>query len=237
MSSENRFTKGLTDGLPIALGYLAVSFAFGIQAAAVGMPVLAATAMSLTNLTSAGQFAGLTLLSTGGRLLETALTQLVINLRYSLMSATLSQRVDSTLTTPHRLLVSFFVTDEIFAVASSQPAGIGRRYLYGLGALPIVGWTLGTFLGAAAGTILPLSVRTALGIALFGMFIAIIIPPAKKSKPVALVIVISIALRCLLRYAPGLREISGGFAVILCAIIAAVVGAVFFPVGGDADGA
>ncbi len=224
------FTKGLRDGLPIALGYVSVSFAFGMMAVQGGLSIWQAVLISLTNVTSAGQFAGLNLMLAGAPLLEMGLTQLVINIRYALMSLSLSQKLDGTMTLPHRMLFAFCNTDEVFAVASGQPQRVGRRYLYGLTALPYLGWALGTLLGAAAGTLLPEGIRTALGVAIYGMFLAIIIPPARKLASVRAVVACAVGLSCAMRYLPLLREVSSGFAIILCAVAASALGAWFFPV-------
>jgi len=224
------FSEGIQDGLPIALGYLSVSFSFGIMAANMGFPGLAAVCMSFTNLTSAGQFAGLKLITEGCGLLELALAQFVINLRYSLMALSLSQKADESVTTKHRLLLSCFITDEIFAVSCAKEKEVSRRYLYGLGLLPLIGWTLGTFFGFVAGEILPASLTSALGVALFGMFVAIIIPPAKKSRPVCLVLLVAAGLSCLLRFVPVFSFLSSGMVIILCAVAAAALGAWFFPI-------
>lgn len=226
----NSFTKGLKDGLPIGLGYLSVSFSFGIKAAAGGLTILQSLLISMCNMTSAGQVAGLDAMIRLAPLLEVALVQLTINIRYSLMSISLSQKLDQSMTLPHRLAASFFNTDEVFAVASSQTGLLGKSYLYGLGAMPYAGWSLGTFLGAAAGTILPASVSSALGIAIYGMFIAIIVPPAKKFRAVRLVVLLSFALSLLLTYAPLFSGVSGGVSVIVCAIVAAGAGALLFPI-------
>ena len=224
------FTKGLRDGLPIALGYVSVSFAFGMMAVQGGLSIWQAVLISLTNVTSAGQFAGLNLMLAGAPLLEMGLTQLVINIRYALMSLSLSQKLDGTMTLPHRMLFAFCNTDEVFAVASGQPQRVGRRYLYGLTALPYLGWALGTLLGAAAGTLLPEGIRTALGVAIYGMFLAIIIPPARKLASVRAVVACAVGLSSAMRYLPLLREVSSGFAIILCAVAASALGAWFFPV-------
>lgn len=228
--SLNSYTTGLKDGIPIGLGYLSVSFTFGIMAVNAGLPVWIAVLISMTNLTSAGQFAGIGLITASAPYLEMALTQLVINLRYSLMSLSISQKADRSFGILQRFAVSFGVTDEIFAVATGKPSKIGPRYMYGLITIPYAGWTAGTLLGAAASTILPASVCSALNIAIYGMFIAIIIPPAKHSKPVLKVILLSVAISCLFRYAPVLNRLSGGFVIIICAIVAAAAGAVLFPV-------
>lgn len=226
----NSFKKGLKDGVPIALGYLSVSFTFGMMAAAGGLPVSVAVAISMTNLTSAGQFAGLSLLLAGGGYFEMALTQLVINLRYALMSVSLSQKLHKSVTLLDRLLIAFGNTDEIFAVASGQPQEVGKKYMYGLILMPYLGWTLGTLLGAAASAALSETVRSALGIAIYGMFLAIFIPPMKRSGAVTAVVLVSAALSCLFTYAPILNRVSSGFVIIICAVVAAALGAVLQPV-------
>ena len=223
------FKQGIRHGVPIALGYVSVSFTFGMKAVADGLTAWEAVLISMTNLTSAGQFAALPLMLSGASLVELALTQLIINLRYALMSLSLSQNLDSSMTTPHRLLFSFANTDEIFAVASSQPEKVGKFYLYGLMLTPFLGWAGGTLLGAVAGTLLPAFFRSALGIAIYGMFLAIVLPPAKKSSPVRLVVLLAVALSLCMRYVPFLQGISSGFAIILCAVIASAVGAALHP--------
>ena len=227
---KERFRKGIRHGIPIALGYLGVSFAFGMKAVSGGLTVLQAVLISLTNLTSAGQVAALPLMAAGASLTEMAMTQLTINLRYALMSLSLSRKLDGSMRTPQRMIFSFANTDEIFAVASSQPEKVGKAYLYGLMITPIIGWTLGTLLGAAAGTLLPEFVRSALGIAIYGMFLAIILPPARKDRPVRIVVAAAAALSLCFHYIPGLKQVSGGFAIIICAVVAAAIGAAFFPV-------
>ena len=226
----NSFSKGFRDGFPIAMGYISVAFTFGMMAVNMGLPVWSTVLISITNLTSAGQFAGIGLMVAHAPMIEMALTQLVINLRYALMSLSLSQKVDKNMTTPQRAIVSIFITDEIFAVASGQPGAIGSRYMYGLASAPCFGWVLGTLIGAVASTILPASLRSALGIAIYGMFLAIIIPPAKKYTSVFRVLLLSVILSCLFRWVPVLNNVSSGFVIIICTIIASVFGAKFFPV-------
>ena len=226
--------QGIRHGLPIGLGYLSVSFAFGMKAVSDGLTVLQAVLISMTNLTSAGQIAALPLMVGGAGLTEMALTQLTINLRYALMSLSLSRKLDESMKTPQRMIFSFANTDEIFAVASSQPGKVGKAYLYGLMIAPWIGWSLGTLLGAAAGTLLPEFVRTALGIAIYGMFLAIILPPARKSRPVCLVALTAVALSLCFRYIPGLNTVSSGFVIIICGVLAAAAGALVFPAGEDA---
>ena len=224
------FLKGVKHGLPIGLGYLSVSFAFGMQCVSNGLTVLQALLISMTNLTSAGQLAGLQVMITQSSLIEMALTQFIINLRYSLMGLSLGQKLGSTMNTPRRMFFAFANTDEIFAVASAQPEKLHHHYLYGLMLAPYIGWSLGTFLGAAAGQILPEFVCSALGIAIYGMFLAIILPPARKEKPVRVVVLIAVVLSLCFRYIPLLNTLSSGFVIIICAVVAAAAGAVLFPV-------
>ncbi|MCM1024789.1 MAG: AzlC family ABC transporter permease [Prevotella sp.] len=230
MESEKlSFREGLADGIPIGLGYLSVSFSFGISAVTQGVSAMTATVISMTNLTSAGQVAGLGIIAAAGTLLEMALAQLIINMRYALMSLSLSQKLDSGFTAPHRFLAAFGITDEIFAVASGKPKEITPRYMYGLILLPFLCWSLGTLLGGIAGSVLPEILRSALGIAIYGMFIAIFIPPARKSAGVLVTVIISAAMSCGLRYIPLFSHVSPGFAIIICTLAASAAGAVLFP--------
>ncbi|MCI5957843.1 MAG: AzlC family ABC transporter permease [Clostridiales bacterium] len=231
------YKRGLRPGVPIALGYLSVSFAFGIQATSLGLSPLQAMMISFFNVTSAGQLAGLQLMAAGAGLTEMALTQLTINLRYALMSLSLGQKLDGSMTLPHRLLLSFCNTDEVFAVASQQPGKIGRAYLYGLTNGPFVGWVSGTLIGALAGGLLPKAVTDALGIAIYGMFIAIILPPFRRSREVRTVIAVSVALSCLLTLVPVFHFISDGFRIILCAVAASALGAWLMPRPAEDDAA
>lgn len=231
-SCSLNYKKGVKDGLPIGLGYLAVSFAFGV-AASKGMHFLYATLMSATNLTSAGQFAGTTVILAVGTVFELLLTQILINARYFLMGMSLSQRLDEKFGLLHRFLCAFGITDEIFAVAVSQRQPLTKRYFYGLILLPWVGWTMGTFLGAVSGDLLPTIVVSALSIALYAMFIAIIIPPALKNLKLFIVMGIAVLLSVAFYYVPGLNKVSTGIAYVVSALVAAVVGAMLFPVKGE----
>ena len=205
-----------------------------MKAVATGLTVVQAVLISLTNLTRAGQVAALPLMAGGASLAEMALTQLTINLRYALMSLSLGRKLDGTMGTFQRMFFSFANTDEIFAVASSQPEKVGKAYLYGLMLTPWIGWTAGTLLGAAAGTLLPEFVRSALGIAIYGMFLAIILPPARKSRPVRFVVLVAVALSLCFHYIPGLNTVSSGFVIIICGVLAAALGAWRFPAEEDA---
>ncbi len=230
MKQNYTFREGLHDGIPICLGYLSVSFAFGIFATSNGLSVWETLLISMTNLTSAGQLAGVPIIATGGTLLEMAVSQLIINLRYALMSVSLSQKADASMTLPHRLLVAFGNTDEVFAVSASKPKSVGRRFMYGLILLPYIGWTSGTLLGAVAGNLLPDIVVAALGVAIYGMFVAIVVPAARESSPTALCVGLAVSLSLLFHFTPGLSAIPDGFTVIICAVVAAAVLAFLAPV-------
>jgi len=230
---QNDFKTGLRHGIPIGLGYLSVSFTFGMMAVTQGMPVLGALLTSMTNVTSAGQFAGLLVMVGGGGLWELATAQFVINLRYALMSLSLSQKLHPSVRTIDRLWMAFVNTDEVFAVASGQTGQIGKMYFLGLMTLPYVGWSLGTLLGATAGSLLPGFVTSVMGLALYGMFLAIILPPAKHDRRVLCVVLAAIGLSCLFTWAPVLRNLSEAITIIICAVAASALGAVFFPVGDN----
>lgn len=227
------FKNGIKDGLPIGLGYLSVSFAFGIKASILGLPALITLFMSMTNLTSAGQLAGVNIIAVFGSFIEIILTQLVINSRYLIMSLSLSQKTDQTFTLRHRILTSAFITDEIFAVAFSKPKKICAKYLYGLAFLPYFGWATGTITGAILGDVLPSVITTSLSIALYAMFIAIIVPPMTKSKGVLLCSIIAISISCTLYYVPIFKAISGGFSAIISAVVSSIIVALIFPIKPD----
>ena len=229
------FREGLSDGVPIGLGYLSVSFGFGIAVVAAGLSPLIALLISMSNETSAGQKAGLDIIVAHGGIIEMILTQFIINLRYSLMGISLSQRLDASFTTPWRMLLSFSITDEIFAVASTKQHKVGTRYFAGLSTAPYLGWALGTLLGALAGTLLPDIIRNCLGLMLYGMFIAIIIPPARRERGVLFAVCVAVGLSCILYYVPFFDFLSGGFSLIISAVIAAALAAWLFPVASPRE--
>lgn len=229
------FKEGLSDGVPIGLGYLSVSFGFGIAVVAAGLSPLIALLISMTNETSAGQKAGLDIIVACGGIIEMILTQFIINLRYSLMGISLSQRLDASFTTPWRMLLSFSITDEIFAVASTKQHKVGTRYFAGLATAPYLGWALGTLLGALAGTLLPDIIRNCLGLMLYGMFIAIIIPPARRERGVLFAVCAAVGLSCIFYYVPFFDFLSGGFALIISAVAAAALAALLFPVASPKE--
>ncbi|MGF7145256.1 4-azaleucine resistance transporter AzlC [Anaerotaenia torta] len=225
----SEFIYGLKRGYPVALGYLPVAFTFGLMAVSGGLPVWIAVFISMSNLTSAGQFAGTNLILSGAGLLEITLTTFIINIRYMLMSLSLSQRVEQNMTLPKRLVVAFGITDETFSVASMEQGSLSFPYFLGLISGPFAGWSMGTALGAMICSALPSSLSNAMGIALYAMFLAIIIPSARESRAVAAIILLSASAACLLRYLPVLCLISPGFRVILATFLGAGAGAYFFP--------
>ena len=234
-SEQLNYRKGLKDGLPIGLGYLSVSIAFGVQASILGLPVFLSTLISLTNLTSAGQLAGLQVIAmaSGGvfisLILEMIVSQLVINARYFLMGISLSQKLDESFTLGKRFFYAMFITDEIFAVGVSQKQ-VNTKYFLGLATLPYIGWALGTIIGAVASNILPSFISEALGVALYAMFIAIITPPSMKNKGVFFAVLISAVLSCALYFIPWFNGVSTGFKVIICALVSSIVMALVLPV-------
>lgn len=225
---QKPFIKGMSHGIPICLGYFSVSFGFGILAVKSGLQAIDAILISLTNLTSAGQAAGVGIIAAAGTLVEMAATQFVINLRYSLMGLSLSQKLSDKFTTVHRLIASFGITDEIFAVASSQKEKLVPSYMYGMILVSAAGWVSGTAAGAVAGTALPSTLTAAMGILLYGMFIAIIIPAARSSKKDLIVICLAAAFSALFKYV--FSSVSFGFTIIISAVAAAVIGAILFPI-------
>lgn len=228
--NKTLFYNGIKRGFPIAIGYIPVSFTFGLMAVSGGLPPWLAIFISLSNVTSAGQFAGTNLIFSGAGFFEITLTTFVINIRYMLMSLSLSQKIEEKTTLWQRLIFSFGITDETFTVAALEPGKLSYPYMLGLILLPVTGWTLGTTLGALISSSLPVSLANAMGIALYGMFIAIIIPPAKKSRAVVLVVFVAIVIVCTIKYIKIFSFISSGFRIIIATILAAGVGAYFYPV-------
>lgn len=225
---KKQFINGMKDGFPIGLGYLSVSFGFGILAASMGISPLEAWIISASNLTSAGQVAGVGIIAAAGSYLEMAVTQLVINIRYALMGISLSQKLDSSFHTPQCLMVAYGITDEIFAAAYAKEGKISPVYMYGMILVAFLGWTSGTLIGAAAGEILPQALTDAMGIMLYGMFLAAIIPAARNSKGVLLAVLIAAAISILFYYV--FTAVSSGFAIIISAVSAAAVCAALVPV-------
>lgn len=225
MTKTKQFLNGAKLGIPIALGYLPVSFSFGMLAVAGGIPPWAAVIISMTNLTSAGQFAGINIISASGGIWEIGITTLIINLRYMLMSLALSQKIEK-MSLLKRLVTAFGITDEIFAVASTTACKVTFPFMTGLISIPYIGWTAGTVLGAYVNKILPESLSDSMGITLYAMFIAIIIPASRRNRSVLLVLITSVIISSVIYFA--MPFISSGWAVIISAVLSSALGAFIF---------
>lgn len=227
MNKQN-FRRGFKAGFPIGLGYLAVSFAFGIMAVSSGLVWWQAALISMTTVTSAGQLAAVGIMIYPGRYVEMLISQFTINMRYSFMSISLAQKVNDRFKGVWRWLFGFMMTDEIFAVAA-QEKEVSRSFFAGLCVLPYLGWSTGTVIGALLGSFLPDILLSALGIAIYGMFVAIVVPDMRKGRAVTAVVVVAIILSCIFKYLPIVNEVPSGLAISICAVLAAAFGAAFFP--------
>ena len=235
-SRPRRFLRGMRDGVPIGLGYLAVSFSLGIAAGGIGLSAVQGFLASLLNNASAGEYAGFALMAAGAGYLELALVILVTNARYLLMSCALSQKFARETPFYHRLLVGFDVTDELFGLAIAQPGYLDPVYLYGAFAVAMPGWSVGTAVGILAGDVLPGRVVTALSVAIFGMFLAIIIPPAKENRVVGVLVLLSFAASLAFTVLPLFSGLSAGTRTLLLTVVIAGLAAAFFPVKEEAEG-
>lgn len=224
------FRRGLKDGFPVFLGYFAVSFTLGIAAKSTGLTAFQATLMSVTNYTSAGQFAALGLIGTGAAYLEMAVTQLVVNIRYFLMSCALSQKLGNKTPFYHRLFLAGTITDEIFGLSAAVEGKLHPFYSYGAMAFAALGWGGGTLFGVITGHALPEGILSAFGVALYGMFLAIIIPKAKESRLFAGLIAVSMLCSLLFTRLPVIKEVSSGFRIIILTVVIAGLAAVLFPI-------
>lgn len=227
---KQEFLQGIKDGFPICLGYFSVSMAFGLTAVLSGLPIWSAIVMSITNLTSAGQFAGANILIEKGTFTELAITTLIINIRYFLMSLSVSQKIHPNLSIRERLAISFGITDEVFAVSMQRKTALSSVYMAGLILTPVIGWTAGTTVGAIATSFMPQILSNAMGIALYAMFIAIIIPPARENKNIMIAIIFAIVSSFSFKYFPLLSKISEGWSIIIITIIVSAISATLFPV-------
>jgi predicted branched-subunit amino acid permease len=232
-SNIGRWERGFRDGIPISLGYIAVSFTFGIAAKKAGLTAFQAVLMSVTNFTSAGEFAALGLIGTSAGYMEMAVTQLIINLRYCLMSCSLSQKLRKDTSFIHRFLIASGISDEVFGVSVCRSGKLNPFYSYGVISIAMPGWAFGTFLGVVSGNILPARVLSALSVALYGMFLAVIIPPAKGNKIISGVILLSMFLSLAFTKLPLLSQISSGFRIIILTVVIAGIAAFLFPIKED----
>ena len=223
------FLRGLRDGVPIAMGYLAVAFTLGITAANIDMTAVQSFLMSLGMVASAGEYAAIILIGSAAGVTEMIATTLIINLRYFLMSCSLSQKLSPDEPMWKRCLLAYCVTDELFGISSAVPGYLEPVYTYGAAVVSVAGWCLGTVLGVVAGDILPVRLASAMNVALYGMFLAIIIPPAKKSSFMAGLVVISMAASYVFTVIPVLSDISEGFRIIILTVIIAGAAAFIRP--------
>ena len=237
MNNRKWYAKGIKYGIPIALGYFAVSFALGITAKEAGITPLQAGCMSAVMLASAGQFAAINVIAAADTLIQMAITTLVINLRYILMSSAMSQKLDKKMSFIHRLILPCFVTDEIFGIATNVEGRLNPFYNYGAATVAVPGWTIGTILGAAVGSILPERVEMALGVALYGMFLAIIIPGARKNKVLAVLVTVSMVLSFLFAELPVVSEISSSMRIIILTVAISAIAAFLKPIDVETEGA
>ncbi len=231
MTTENKicFQHGMRDGSPIALGYFAVAFTLGIAARNAGLSAIQALIASALNNASAGEYAGFALIAAGSSYLETAIMTLVVNARYLLMSCALSQKLKPDTHLRHRMLIAYDVTDEIFGICVAQPGYLNPWYAYGAIVVAIPGWALGTFFGVIMGNVLPTRVVSALSVGLYGMFLAIIIPPARKNRVIAGVVAVGFAASFLINRLPLFDGVSTGIKTIALTIVLALAAAVLFP--------
>jgi len=222
------FSNGLKAGIPIGLGYLVVSFTFGMTACLGGFNYIEALFMSMTNVTSAGQFAGMQLINAGSPYLEIMITVGIINIRYLLMSTALSQKINTNMPIIKRLIISFGITDETFSVASVEVETVTFNYFMGLISIPYLGWALGTLLGSLMDNLLNPAMQSAASIALYCMFIALVLPPSKHHKDIRLVVILTMIIRLIMTITPLLNQISSGYSIIISACIAALIGGLIY---------
>lgn len=223
------YLNGLKHGIPTSLGYLVVSFTFGMIASNGGMSLFHATLISMTSLTSAGQFAGLNILFAGGGYIELIISMVVINSRYALMATAMSQKLLRPMRTWKKMVMSIFITDENFALAMVEVETITFPYYMGVASLPYLGWSLGTFLGALADNLMPPTLQNAASIALYCMFIALFLPPAKEDKATRQVVLLASCIGLIFYYLPLFDFLSTGYKVLFAAIFGALYGAVRYP--------
>lgn len=237
-SGETRewFLRGMKDGVPIAMGYFAVAFTLGISASKAGMSAFQASLMSGLMLASAGQFAAISMIVSGAGFLEMIITTIVVNMRYLLMSSALSQKVRRDKPFYHRFFMSYAVTDEIFGISMAVDGKLTPSYMYGAACVAAPGWVLGTCLGNLLGMIMPVRVMSAMNVAIYGMFLAIVIPPSRKSRIVAGVVAVSMLVSLIFSMTPVLKDISSGFQIIILTVLIAGAAAVLFPIEQKEEG-
>ncbi len=230
LENKKWYKKGLRDGIPIALGYFAVSFTLGIVAKNAGLTAFQAfLTCALTN-ASAGGYAGFTAIAENSGYIDLTLTMLIVNARYLLMSAALSQKLSSQIPLHHRMLIAFDVTDEIFGISVAQKGKLNPYYNYGAMSVSIPCWATGAALGVLLGNVLPQSIVSALSVGLYGMFLAIVIPPARKNRIIAGIVIVSMVLSFAFSKIPFICNLSSGIRVIILTVVIALTAAILFPV-------
>ncbi len=236
MNSHNKVMKeGFRDGIPIGLGYLAVSFSLGVAARNAGLSAFQGFLVSLLNNASAGEYAGFTVIAANGAYFEIFLMTLIANARYLLMSCALSQKFSPDTPLIHRIFVGYDVTDEIFGITIARPGMLDPFYSYGAILIAAPAWAGGTALGVIAGNLLPARAVSALSVALFGMFLAVIIPPARKNRVIALFVLVSFAASFAATYLPLISQLSGGTRTIILTVLISAIAAILFPVNEEED--
>ena len=230
LSNRQWYARGLKAGVPIGLGYLAVAFTLGIAAKNAGLTAFQATLTSFLINASAGEFVGFTLIGAGASYLEVAIMELVANARYLLMSFSLSQKLSPKTGVGHRMLIGWYVTDEVFGVSISAPGYLNPFYTYGAISLACPGWAIGTCLGVIVGNILPASLVSALSVGLYGMFIAIFVPPSKTSKVIGGLVLVSMALSFAFNRIPVFDGVSSGIKTIILTVAISAAAALLFPI-------
>ena len=228
-SSRTAFGEGMRDGIPIGLGYFAVAFALGVAARSAGLSPVQGFAASILCLASAGEYAGFTVIAASAPMFEMALITLIINARYLLMSTAISQKLSPDISPLHRLGVAYFITDEIFAIETRQEGDLNPFYTYGAGVVAAPLWALGTALGILVGNMMPVRLVSALSVALFGMFLAVIIPPARENRVILGLVTVSFAASFAVSRLPYLSSLSSGNRIILLTLILSAAAAVLFP--------
>lgn len=234
-SHKKVLREGFRDGIPIGLGYLAVSFSLGVAARNAGLSAFQGFLVSLLNNASAGEYAGFTVIAANGAYFEIFLMTLIANARYLLMSCALSQKFSPDTPLIHRIFVGYDVTDEIFGITIARPGMLDPFYSYGAILIAAPAWAGGTALGVIAGNLLPARAVSALSVALFGMFLAVIIPPARKNRVIALFVLVSFAASFAATYLPLISQLSGGTRTIILTVLISAIAAILFPVNEEED--
>ncbi len=234
-SNRSELVKGIRDGVPIGLGYFAVAFSLGITAKSIGLRPITCMITSILCHASAGEYAVYTVIGENAAYIEMAVMVLVANARYLLMSAAMSQRMDSSLSFLHRLVMGFGITDELFGISIARPGTLNPNYMYGGMLISIPMWAAGSAIGCFSGGVLPDRIVSALSVALFGMFLAIIIPPARKNRLIGAIIAVCFGLSFLFSRLAALSGISGGTKTIILTVVISAIASILFPVADEDD--